>query len=188
MTAEEVFRRVVGALERAGIPYMLTGSFASAFHGVPRATQDIDMVISPTADQLRALVRLLPASEYYVDEDAALDAHRRQAQFNVVDFASGWKIDLIIRKSRPFSRGEFDRRSTVDFHGLRLAIATAEDVLVAKLEWAKLAQSQRQIEDAAGILRIRASDLDRAYLHHWVRQLDLQEQWEAACRAAAVAA
>ncbi len=104
MTAEEVFRRVVDALQHTGIPYMLTGSFASAFHGVPRATQDIDMVIAPTVDQVRALVRLLPASEYYVDEDAALDAHRRQGQFNVVDFASGWKIDLIIRKSRPFSR------------------------------------------------------------------------------------
>ncbi len=65
MTAEEVFRRAVDALERTGIPYMLTGSFASAFHGVPRATQDIDMVIAPTVDQVLALVRLLPASEYY---------------------------------------------------------------------------------------------------------------------------
>ena len=188
MTPEDIFRRVIDALERAGIPHMLTGSFASAFHGVPRATQDIDIVISPTADQLRALVRLFPASEYYVDEDAALDAHRRQGQFNVVDFTTGWKIDLIIRKSRPFSREEFDRRSVVDFHGMRLAIATAEDVLIAKLEWAKLGESQRQIEDAAGILRIRASELDRAYVHHWVGQLDLQVQWEAACRAAGVAA
>jgi hypothetical protein len=188
MTAEDVFRRIVDALERAGIPYMLTGSFASAFHGVPRATQDIDMVISPTADQLRGLVRLLPTTDYYVDEDAALDAHRRQAQFNVVDFATGWKIDLIIRKSRPFSREEFDRRSVVDFHGLHLAIATAEDVVIAKLEWAKRAQSQRQVEDAAGILRIRSSELDRAYLQRWIRQLDLEEQWEAACRAAGVAA
>jgi hypothetical protein len=188
MNAEDVFRRVVDALERAGIPYMLTGSFASAFHGVPRATQDIDMVIAPTADQVRALVRLLPVSEYYVDEAAALDAHRRQAQFNIVDFASGWKIDLIIRKSRPFSHAEFDRRSVVDFRGLRLAIATAEDVVIAKLEWAKLGESQRQIEDVAGILRIRASELDRAYLHHWLGQLHLQTQWKAACRTAGVAA
>ena len=188
MIADEVFRRVVDALERAGIPYMLTGSFASSFHGVPRATQDIDLVISPTADQLRALVRLLPASEYYIDEDAALEAHRRQTQFNVVDLATGWKIDLILRKSRPFSREEFDRRLVVDFRGLRLAIATAEDVVIAKLEWAKLSQSQRQIEDAAAILRIRSSELDRAYLQRWIRQLLLQKQWEAACQAAGVAA
>ncbi len=188
MTAEDVFRRVVDALEHAAIPYMLTGSFASAFHGVPRATQDIDLVIAPTADQLRTLVRLLPPSEYDVDEDAVLEAHRHHTQFNVVDLATGWKIDLILRKSRPFSREEFDRRSVVDFRGLRLAIATAEDVVIAKLEWAKRAQSQRQIEDAAGILRIRSSELDRAYLQHWIRQLDLEERWEAACRAAGLAA
>jgi hypothetical protein len=30
--------------------------------------------------------------------------------FNVVDFATGWKVDLIIRKARPFSLKEFERR------------------------------------------------------------------------------
>lgn len=172
------------ALERAGIAYMLTGSFASSYHGAPRATQDIDMVISPTPDQLRSLVTLLPATEYYVDLDAALDAQRRQGRFNIIDLATGWKIDLIIRKSRPFSRAEFDRRSVVEFEGMHLSIATAEDVLIAKLEWAKLGDSQRQVEDAAGILRIRSQDLDRTYIENWVRQLKIEEQWDAACRAA----
>ncbi len=59
-----------------------TGSFASSYHGAPRATQDIDIVVSPTANQLRELVKLLPTTEYYVDLDAALDAQRRQGQFN----------------------------------------------------------------------------------------------------------
>ena len=184
MTAQDVFRRVTEALERAGIAYMLTGSFASSYHGAPRATQDIDMVISPNPDQLRSLVTLLPATEYYVDLDAALDAQRRQGLFNIIDLATGWKIDLIIRKSRPFSRAEFDRRSVVEFEGMRLSIATAEDVLIAKLEWAKLGDSQRQVEDAAGILRIRSQDLDRTYIENWVRQLKIEEQWDAACRAA----
>jgi hypothetical protein len=39
VTAAEVFRRILGAVESAGIPYMLTGSFASSYHGAPRATQ-----------------------------------------------------------------------------------------------------------------------------------------------------
>jgi len=51
LTAANIFQRIVAALEQAGIPYMLTGSFASSFHGTPRATQDIDFVIAPTADQ-----------------------------------------------------------------------------------------------------------------------------------------
>ena len=184
MTAQDVFRRVTGALEQAGIAYMLTGSFASSYHGAPRATQDIDIVISPTPDQLRSLVALLPAAEYYVDLDAALDAQRREGLFNIIDLETGWKIDLIIQKSRPFSRAEFDRRTVVEFEGMRLSIATAEDVLIAKLEWAKLGGSERQVEDAAGIIRIRSGDLDRTYIENWVRQLKIEEQWDAACRAA----
>ncbi len=184
MTTEEVFIRVFGALDRADIPYMLTGSFASSYHGTPRATQDIDIVIAPTIEQLRAFVGLLPDDQYHVDEEAALDARRQEGSFNLIDLATGWKIDLIIRKSRPFSRQEFDRRETIEFHGRTLFIATAEDVLLAKLEWARLGGSQRQIDDAAGILRIRAGELDRDYLRKWVGRLELADQWEAACRAA----
>ena len=186
MTAQDVFRRIVEALDQAGIPYMLTGSFASSYHGTPRATQDIDIVIAPSPDQLQALVRFLPEREYYVDLEAALDPHMRETQFNVVDLVTGWKMDLIIRKSRPFSRLEFDRRAAVDLHGLRLFIATAEDVLLAKLEWAKLGRSQRQIDDAAGIIRIRADDLDREYIENWVRELNVEQEWETACRGAGV--
>ena len=188
MTAQDVFQRVISAFDLTEIPYMLTGSFASSYHGAPRSTQDIDFVISPTSDQLRSFVRLLPDTEYYVDEEIALDARLRETQFNVVDIVTGWKIDLIIQKSRSFSRTEFDRRVSVDFQGIRMYVATAEDVLLVKLEWAKLGQSQRQIEDAAGILRIRAGDLDKSYIKHWVRQLQLEEQWEAASRAAEMTA
>ena len=165
---------------------MITGSFASSYHGSPRATQDIDIVIAPTADQIRALVMLLPDTEYYVDEDAALDALERQGQFNVIDYATGWKIDLFIRKSRPFSQQEFERRGFVEFQNMRIAIASAEDVLIAKLEWSKLGESQRQVKDAAGILRIRADDLDLEYIKGWVRALELGSQWEAARRAAGI--
>ncbi len=166
---------------------MLTGSFASSYHGVARATQDIDIVISPTADQIRAFIELLPQAEYYADENTALDAQRLQRQFNVIDRKTGWKIDLIVRKSRPFSLQEFDRRETVDFHGVRLAIATAEDVLLAKLEWAKRGQSQRQIEDAAAILKIRPNGLDLQYVREWVKELQISAQWQEACRIADIA-
>jgi len=35
----------------------------------------------------------------------------------VIDLASGWKIDLIIRKLRPFSEEEFRRRQQVNLDG-----------------------------------------------------------------------
>ena len=157
---------------------MVTGSFASSYHGISRASQDIDIVISPTADQVRAFIKLLREEDYYADENAALEAQRQQRQFNVIDQKTGWKIDFIIRKSRPFSLREFDRRKDAEVYGVKLAIATAEDVLLSKLEWAKLGESHRQIEDAAAILKMRADELDMAYIREWVENLQISSQWQ----------
>lgn len=180
----DIFRRLVDVLEACGIPYMLTGSFASSYYGAPRGTQDIDIVITATPDQLRALVAQFPRDTYYVDETAALASLDESGQFNVIDMVSGWKVDFIIRKRRPFSEEEFRRRGLGDVAGVPIAIATPEDVIIAKLEWAKLGDSRRQIEDAGGILRVRASDLDWTYLEHWIERLGLEVQWQAARKAA----
>jgi len=182
MSVPEVLLRITTALEQAGLAYMLTGSFASAYYGSPRSTQDIDLVIAGTSPQLRAFVESLPGNKYYVDLEAATEAHQRESMFNIIDLESGWKIDLIFRKSRAFSQEEFKRRQTVNIQGTRLFVASAEDVVIAKLEWAKRAQSQRQIEDAAGIMKIQGNSLDRSYLEKWIRELDLTKEWNAAQR------
>lgn len=184
MSVSGVFQRISSALDQAGIGYMLTGSFASAHYGLLRSTQDIDFVIEATPAQLRAFLEALPSGEYYAELDTALEAHKRQSMFNVIDLATGWKIDLIIRKSRAFSLEEFRRRQRVTLHGAALYVATAEDVVIAKLEWAKLAQSPRQIEDAAAILRARWRALDHSYLAMWINELDLQREWDDARRVA----
>ncbi len=176
-TPEQVIHRFADILDSAGIPYMLTGSFASGFHGTPRATQDIDFVISPTLGSLNRLLNSLPDDRYYVSRDAALDAYGRESLFNVVDFASGWKIDFICRKSRDFSVAEFDRRKPHPLSGHSVFVASAEDVILAKLEWAKLSQSERQLEDAAGIIRIQRATLDLQYISSWVDTLALHNQW-----------
>jgi hypothetical protein len=85
-----------------------------------------------------------------------------------------------MRRARAFSRTEFDRRIVVEFEGLRVPLATAEDVVLAKLEWPKLGESARQVEDAAAILRARWAELDARYLQHWVRELGIEREWEAA--------
>ncbi len=186
MSVPEVFQRITAALNQAGIPYMLSGSFASAYYGAPRSTQDIDLVIEATPTQLRAFVQGLPSNEYYVDLDAALEAHKRQSLFNVIDLASGWKVDLVIRKSRPFSEEEFRRRQQVNLQGTPLFLASPEDVVISKLEWSNLAQSRRQIEDVAAILRVRWVELDHFYLEKWITELGLKEEWTDAQRAGGI--
>lgn len=113
MVVEDLFRKVREALELAGIPYMVTGSFVSAVHGVPRATHDIDVVIAPTAQQLDTLVTHFAESDYYAEVEDALEALKHHTQFNVIDERGLWKIDFIIRMDRPFSVAEFARRGPV---------------------------------------------------------------------------
>lgn len=181
---DDFFARLVAALESAKIPYMVTGSFASSAHGRVRATEDIDVVIAPTAGQLRALVAAFPIDRFYADEHDALEALRHASQFNIIDFATGWKADLIIRKSRQFSRVEFDRRRAHTVAGVRVYVASPEDVLIAKLEWAKMGESNRQIEDAAGIVGRQGAALDRAYVERWTAELGLDQQWQMALQRA----
>lgn len=176
--------RIRDALEAARVPYMLTGSFASSFHGAPRVTHDVDIVIAPVLGTLEALLKQFPDDKYYVSRDAALQAYGGEGMFNIVDFASGWKVDLIIRKARPFSLEEFERRREESLDGTRVFVASPEDVVVAKLEWAKLGESERQIKDVASILTSRAGELDLAYIEKWIADLKLSQQWELAKRMA----
>lgn len=123
---------------------MVVGSVAGSLHGEPRTTADIDMVIDPSPGSLRQFVESLPAADYYVDLGAAMEALDRRTSFNVIEHGTGWKVDLMVRKERPFSRTEFDRRIQVPLFGRETPVATAEDTVIAKLEWAKGRESERQ--------------------------------------------
>ena len=68
---------------------------------------DIDFVTAPSAEQLPVLRQTLPESEFSTTMRSML---RHQRQSNVIEMHSGWKADLIIRKSRPFSQTEFAGR------------------------------------------------------------------------------
>ena len=180
MTSEHPLRQIVEQLDRAGIEHMLAGSFASTFHGDPRTTHDIDLVIDCDRASLDRLVQGLDPSRFYASPEAADEAWMRRSQFNVVLLDSGWKVELILRKERPFSRAEFERREPAEIAGVRLFVATAEDTLLAKLEWARAGESERQLRDVVGILDVSGERLDRAYLARWVSELGLESLWDRA--------
>ena len=64
MQAPELLRLVAEALERANVPYMVTGSYASALHGEPRATRDIDVVIDPAPGSIDMVVAAFPPGRF----------------------------------------------------------------------------------------------------------------------------
>ncbi|MEO7332170.1 MAG: hypothetical protein ABI193_26575 [Minicystis sp.] len=175
--AGDFLARIVGALNEARIPHMVAGSVASTHHGVPRTTQDIDLVIEASGLALKAFVTSLSPAAYYVSEEAALDALRLQGMFNVIDLATGWKVDLILRKRRPFSVEEFRRRTPARLLGADVFVATPEDTILTKLEWASMSGSERQLRDVAGVVDVKRGELDVAYIERWAVELGVVEPW-----------
>jgi hypothetical protein len=159
---------------------MLTGSIAAGYYGAVRATIDLDLVIDPQPNQLDAFVRRIAEKELYVSDVAAREALAARSLFNVVDPASGWKADLIVRKLRPFSEEEFSRKHLIDFLGVSVDVASLEDVILSKLEWAKLGDSARQLEDAAALVGLWREEIDASYLGRWAADLRVEPQWRAA--------
>jgi hypothetical protein len=89
-------------------------------------------------------------------------------------------VDFIIKQPTPFDASRFARRAIVDVAGVHLYTASPEDILVTKLWWAKLGESERQIADAAGVIQVQGENLDLEYVSRWVAALELDQQWAAA--------
>ncbi|MCX7039433.1 MAG: hypothetical protein NT005_09930 [Spirochaetes bacterium] len=169
---------ILSLVTAAGIPYMITGSLASTYYGRPRTTQDIDLVIEADANRLSAFVAAVQKRGYYVDANDAAEALSRRSIFNIIDADSGYKLDLIVRKDREFSRQEFGRRREVTLLGGRAFMVSPEDSILSKLEWSREGASERQFLDALAVARTQGDDLDLAYLKRWAQELGLTAELE----------
>ncbi|OQY07447.1 MAG: hypothetical protein B6I25_01855 [Planctomycetales bacterium 4572_13] len=175
MTGQNAFlERIINALEDANIPYMISGSIGSSFHGQPRATNDADIVIDPTVQQLSVFIESL-GPEYYVSKEAAQQAIQNRSMFNVIDIQLGHKADLIVRKDRPYSQQEFLRKTRANFLGIDTYVLSPEDSILSKLEWSKGRQSQTQFKDALGVLIAQKDALDFDYLKKWAKELGIED-------------
>lgn len=155
----------------ASIAYMLTGSLAMAFYARPRMTRDIDLVIALEGEAAAGLASILGA-DYYADAAAIAEAFRRRRPCNVVHLPTVVKIDLIPRQEGEYRRTEFERRQRVDFAGVDLWVASLEDLILSKLDWARETRSETQLRDVRQLLE---APLDEAYLQTWAARLGVGE-------------
>lgn len=174
----DLLAKVVAALNSAGIAHMVTGSFASTYHGEPRMTRDIDLVIDPDTTTVSLFVEQFEPGDFYIDD--AVSATARRDMFNVIDIKTGWKVDLIIRKDRAFSTTEFGRRLPAVIGGVATYIASAEDSILSKLEWSKTSDSDQQFRDVVAMIRIQRATLDFDYLKHWADELGVADELRSA--------
>ncbi|MCK4940604.1 hypothetical protein KAS45_00790 [candidate division WOR-3 bacterium] len=175
MSQQELLKKVVGTLDRVGIEYMLTGSFASSLQGEPRSTHDMDLVVAIQPKAVKELVRNFPPSEYHLDEESIIDAINNNGMFNLIQVDTGDKVDFWILTDEPFDRSRFARRYIEEVMGIHIMVSSPEDTILAKLKWAKLSGgSEKQFTDALRIFEVQFKKLNVDYLQSWAKELGVE--------------
>jgi hypothetical protein len=173
-----VVARIATAFESLSVPYIVGGSLASSVYGIPRATQDVDLVAVLSLDHIEPLTVAL-AGEFYVDGDMIADAIKRRASFNVVHLATMFKADVFVPGRDSWTLEELKRGRTEQFdlenRAVTIRFASPEDTLLHKLVWYKLGNeiSERQWSDVLGIMKVQGSQLDSSYLDLWADAIDV---------------
>lgn len=159
---------VTAAFQRLGVQHYVGGSVASTIHGAIRSTMDVDLVCELRADQIEPFLAAF-GDDFYVSGPAVRQAVERRSCFNLVHLPTAYKVDVFVSRGRPFDRAAMARavlqRLAAD-DPLQVPVATAEDSIVAKLEWFRLGDesSQRQWGDVSRLVALHGPALDVAHM------------------------
>ena len=167
--AEDILRtidRVARALGQAEAPWAIGGSFASAIHGEPRSTNDVDFVAGLRPDRVDAFIAAL-GPDFFAVREAIVEAVAARASFNVIDDETMVKIDVFVPPAGALGLGQLARRRRVEpIAGFEVFVLAPEDTVLQKLRWYELGGrvSDRQWRDICGVLRTSHDRLDHEYL------------------------
>lgn len=110
---------------------------------------------------------------------AAID---NEASFNIVHLETFIKLDVFILKPSAYDQMTVRRAiegtlAPDDADELIVRFSSPEDIVLHKLHWFRLGgeQSERQWRDVIGVLKVQLVQLDRDYMHHWARQIGVDD-------------
>jgi hypothetical protein len=175
-----VVAELARVFDTLGIRYVVGGSVASSLYGIPRATQDVDLVAEVWTSHVDALMAAL-IGDFYIDAEMIRDAIKHRSSFNVVHLATMFKADVFVMRGDPWSREEMVRARVEEVDGasgkMAIRFASPEDTLLHKLVWYKLGNqvSDRQWGDILGVLKVQGEALDHDYLDRWAPLLDVSD-------------
>ncbi len=164
MTSEQAVARLIEALEQEGVGYMLVGDSSSNLDGVPRATDDADVVIEFGSFNIVEFCQQLGA-EFALDRQIMMEGFTGSVR-NIVHFRpTGFDIEVFRLGNGPHHRERFARRRRQHVPDCRCDawVATAEDVVIQKLRWAR----RKDLDDVVNLLAVSGSTLDWAYIRRW---------------------
>lgn len=175
-TPHQILRSFLQQLEGIDIPYMVGGSFASGAHGIPRQTNDLDIVLDLRRKDLDKFVSTF-RDEYMLstsDVEQSLASSDSFRSFQLLHYEALFKVDVFLLNEDAFSQSEMERRSRVELvPGILAWTKSAEDILLRKLLWFELGNpvSDRQWNDIVGVAQVQKGQLDQSYLTSWSEQL-----------------
>jgi hypothetical protein len=168
---------VIAALEQLGIPYMLVGSFSSNMYGVPRATQDADLVLE-LGDRPIAPIEQMLGPGFHIDPQVSFEMVTATSRYVINYRGSGFIIELFLLSDDAHDRARFGRRICRQFAGSPVFLPTAEDVIITKLRWSKGGNRRKDVEDVENVLAAQGRALDLPYIRSWCDQHDTRELFE----------
>ncbi len=179
MLQQKLLKKVVELLEENNIEYMVTGSIASSMQGEPRLTHDIDIVINISQISIPLFLNAFTIPDYYISEDAIIDAIKYKSMFNVLNNIDGDKVDFWILTNEDFDISRFARKQKIKMHSFCMNISNPEDTILSKLKWANLAGgSEKQFNDVLSVYELQFGVLNFNYIEKWVKILKVDELWQ----------
>lgn len=177
-TYEAVLRATESVLRANNIEHVYVGGLSVMAFGVPRATVDVDVFADYSPHSIPALAAGFRRRGFLVSEDDLRDALVDRGHVTIGDKRSLFHIDLVPTVD-PAKRHALRARADVRLLGMTLPIARPEHTVVMKVKFG----SDRDLEDAAGILVRQKGKLDLEEMHRFARQqrvlpevLDLQDR------------
>ena len=174
----ELLKEVTERLNRAHIPYMVSGSMAANYYTVPRMTRDIDIVVELKEADVDKFTDLF-AGDFYLDKQMVKKEVSRQGMFNLIHTQFVIKIDFILKESSPYQDAAFYRKREVSIENSTMWFVSPEDLIISKLNWAKDSHSEFQLNDVRNLMR-SVNNLDLKYIDNWISQLGLVQIYKEA--------
>jgi hypothetical protein len=173
-----VVRLFADVLDALGIRYAIGGSMASSIYGTVRFTQDADITVEPFTAVCEKLYEMLK-KDFYIGREAMEQALRARSGFNIIHFATAFKIDIFVQAENEFQRQMLSRgrKLRLSDSAKAFVFVSPEDIILLKLDWYRQSgcASERQWSDVQGVLAGQGKALDIEYIRNCANKLGLAE-------------
>lgn len=172
----QVLLKVTELLEKIGIAYLISGSTAANYYTIPRMTRDLDIVVEMKGADVGRFIQSFQG-DFFTDEEMIVEEVKKRGMFNLIHNKSVFKIDFILRKESAWQETMFLRRQKILIEDISVWIISFEDLILAKLLWAKDSLSELQLNDVRNLFE-SSGTLDKTYVEKWVQGLGLESVYQ----------